>query len=253
MQAKSRGVPPTDEPPPASPPSRPVEPKPPTPPAPSFAPPPAPVIAEPPKPALVKAPQVEMPPPLSEIIKQGPAPVAETHEPPREPIQGRGGPEHQAIQKHIKSEAEQLGFRSTIEKPVLEGQASIDVWLERDSLTIACEISFTNTEDNESSKIIKCLKAGIPKFAMICVDEKKLQRIAAAISGNVEAELAARVQYFQPNPFIEYLKALPVEPPKKSVKIRRGYKIKHSQSSGSAEEQMAKEEAAIRAIAESMQ
>jgi len=226
--------------------------------------PPAPEIAELPKPVIAKAPQdavkekasipqVDSPPPLSDILKAVLAPVAETQEPPREQVQGRGGPHHQAIQKHIKDEAEKLGFRSTIEKPVLEGQASIDVWLERNDLVIACEISFTNTEDNESGKIIKCLKAGIPKFAMICVDEKKLRKIAEAISGKVEAGLAARVEYFQPNPFIEYLKTLPVEPPKKAEKIRRGYKVKHSKSTGLAEEQMAKEEAAIRAIAESMQ
>jgi hypothetical protein len=230
MLAKSRATPTPGEPPPTSPPSRPVEPKPPTAPAPTFT-----------------------PPPLSEILKAAPAPVVEIHEPPREQGQGRGGPEHQAIQKHIKAEAEKLGFRSTIEKPVLDGQGSIDVWLERNGLVIACEVSFTNTEDYESDKIIKCLKAGIPKFAMICTDEKKLRKIAAVIAGSVEAELAARVGYFQPDPFIEYLKSLPVEPPKKSVKIRRGYKVKHSTSTGSAEEQKAKEEAAIRAIADSMQ
>jgi hypothetical protein len=245
--AKSRTTPPDNEPPPTSPPSRPVEPKP----LPSPA--PAPVAAEPASPAIVKAPQVELPPLLSEILKAAPVPTVEIHEPPREQGQGRGGPEHQAIQKHIKEEAEKLGFRSTIEKPVLEGQASIDVWLERDGFIIACEVSFTNTEDNESSKIVRCLKAGIPKFAMICTDEKKLRKIAAAISGNIEAELAAKVGYFQPNQFIEYLKSLPVESPKKSETICRGYKVKHSHSSGSAEEQKAKEEAAIRAIAESMQ
>jgi hypothetical protein len=226
--------------------------------------PPALPITEPPKPAVAKAPQdavkekasiPQVPtPPLSEILKATPpVPAAEIQEPPRERGQGRGGPEHQAIQKRIKEEAEKLGFRSTIEKPVLEEQASIDVWLERDGLVIACEVSLTNTEDNESGKIIKCLKAGILKFAMICEDEKKLQKIAATISNKVEAELAARVEYFKPDPFIEYLKTLPVEPPKKSVKIRRGYKVKHSQSTGSTEEQKAKEEAAIRAIADSMQ
>jgi hypothetical protein len=231
MLAKSRATPASDEPPPTSTPSKPVEPKPPTA--------PAPVIAK--------------PPPFSEILKAAPAPVVEIHEPTREQGQGRGGREHQAIQKRIKDEAEKLGFRSIIEKPVLEGQASIDVWLERKSVVIACEVSFTNTEDNESSKIIKCLKGGIPKFVMICTDEKKLKNIESAISGGLDSELASRVEYFQPDPFIEYLKTLPVEPPKQSEKIRRGYKVKHSQSSGSTEEQMAKEEAAIRAIAESMQ
>ena len=246
MLAKSRATPPANDPPPTSPPNKPVEPKPPA------APTPAPVIAKPP-PANVQVPKVEMPPPYSDIVKSAPAPVVEIQEPPREQAQGRGGPEHQAIQKRIKDEAEKLGFRSIIEKPVLEGQASIDVWLERNSIVIACEVSFTNTEDNESSKIIKCLKGGIPKFVMICTDGKKLRKIAAAISGSLDSELAARVEYFQPDTFIEYLKTLPVEPPKKSEKIRRGYKVKHSQSSGSTEEQMAKEEAAIRAIAESMQ
>jgi hypothetical protein len=223
----------------------------------------APAFAEPPNPTIAKAPQeaanvktgvaqVDTPPPLSEILKAAPAPVAEIKEPPREQGQGRGGPEHQAIQKRIKEEAEKLGFRSTIEKPVLDGQASIDVWLERNGLVIACEVSFTNTEENESGKIIKCLKAGIPKFAMICTDVKKLQKIAKAISGNFEAELAARVEYFQPDPFIEYLRALPVEPPRKPEKIRRGYKVRHSISTDSAEEQKAKEETAIRVIADSM-
>ncbi len=235
-----------------------------------LAPPPSPKVAEAkisdvPKPTVAEkevppaaektaaAPPAFTPPPLADILKTAPAPVIEIQEPPREQGQGRGGLEHQAIQKRIKQEAEKLGFRSTIEKPVLEGQASIDVWLERNSLIIACEVSFTNTEDNESSKIIKCLKAGIPKFAMICTDERKLRKIAAAISSGLDSELASRVEYFQPDPFIEHIKTLPVEPPKKSEKIRRGYKIKHSHSTGSTEEQTAKEKAAIRAIAESMQ
>ena len=248
MLAKSRATPPADE--PAPPPGRPFAPKTPT--APAFTPPPAPVITESPTPTVAKAPQADLPPPLADILKAAPAPIAKTHEQPREPSPGRGGPEHQAIQKRIKEEAEKLGFRSIIEKPVLEGQASIDVWLERNGLIIACEVSFTNTEDNESGKIIRCLKGGIPKFVMICTDERKLRKIETVISSSVESELAARVEYFQPDPFIEYLKSLPVELPKKSEKIRRGYKVKHSQSSVSTEEQKAKEEAAIRAIAESM-
>ncbi|MDR3414380.1 MAG: type IV secretion system DNA-binding domain-containing protein [Formivibrio sp.] len=252
MLAKSRAKPTADEPPPTSGPKRAVEPKQPVAPAPSYTPPPAPVIAEPP-PTVVKTPQPDLPPPLADILKAAPSPIAVTHTQPREPRPGRGGPEHQAIQKRIKEEAEKLGFRSTIEKPVLEGQASIDVWLERNGLIIACEVSFTNTEDNESGKIIRCLKGGIPKFAMICTDEKKLRKIETAVFRSVEVEMASRVEYFQPDPFIEYLKSQPVEPAKKSEKIRRGYKVKHSQSSVSTEEQKAKEDAAIRAIAESMQ
>jgi len=219
-----------------------------TPPSKAVAPETQPITPAPPAPL---APSF-IPPPLSEILKAAPGPAVEIRKPERVHSQGRGGPEHVAVQKRIKAEAEALGFKGLIEERVLDGQAYIDVWLERKGLVIACECSFTNTEDYESRKIIRCLRAGIPRFAVICGDEKKLQEIAAVINGNVERELAARVGYFQLDPFIEYLKALPVEPPKKSERIRRGYKIKHSQSTGSEEEQKAKEEAAIRAIADTM-
>lgn len=231
VSGEQHGTPrPPDGPPATPPPKSPVEPKPPATPEPSLP----------------------LPPPLSEILKAAPAPVIEIPEPPRVHSQGRGGPEHKAVQKRIKAEAETLGFRSRIEEPVLDGQASIDVWLERSGLVIACECSFANTEDNESRKIIKCLRGGIPTIAVICENEKKLKDIAALITGAVEPELAARVLCFQLDRFIEYLKALPFKPPKKSEKIHRGYKAKHSYSNASAEEQKAKEEAAIRAIAETM-
>ena len=54
------------------------------------------------------------------------------------------------------------------------------------------------------------------------------------------------------DPFIAYLKSLPVETPKEQSRIRRGYKIKRVISQLSIAEQKEKEAAAIRAIAESM-
>jgi hypothetical protein len=166
---------------------------------------------------------------------------------------GRGGNQHQAIQKRIKEAAEKLGFRSIIEKPVLDGSGSVDLFLERDGQSIACEISVSTTIDHEVGNVAKCFKANLPQVAVICLDDERLEKIEAAVSGSLGSEQASSVHYFRPDPFIEYLKSLLVEPPKKSEKIRRGYKVKHSQSSSSIAEQKAKEEAAIRAIAESMQ
>ena len=165
---------------------------------------------------------------------------------------GRGGAQHQNIQKRIKEAAEKLGFRSVIEKPVLDGQGSVDLWLERTGLTIACEISISTTIDHEVGNVAKCLKAGVPTVAVICLDEERLRKIGAAVSGSLGSELAGRVEYFQPDPFIAHLKTLPANAPKEATTVRRGYKIKRVVSQVSTELQKGKEGAAVRAIADTM-
>ncbi len=167
---------------------------------------------------------------------------------------GRGGAQHQAIQQRIKREAEELGFRADIEKPLLEGQASADVWLDRDGQCIACEISITNTIDNEVRKIIRCLKAGISNVAVICLDEQKLRKMEAAISGSLGAELAQQVGYFHPDQFIASLKSLPRAIPEaeQTSQVRRGYKVKRVTAAGSPQEQKARDQQIIRVLRESM-
>ena len=171
-------------------------------------------------------------------------------EPPRD--LGRGGAQHQAIQKRIKEAAEELDFRSVIEKSVLDGQGSVDLWLERTGESIACEISISTTIDHEVGNVAKCLKAGVPKVAVICLDEERLRKIGKAVSGSLGAELAARVEYFQPDQFVAYLKAIPAKNPKEQTTVRRGYRIKRVVSEISMEQQKEKEASAIRAIADSM-
>jgi len=126
------------------------------------------------------------------------------------------------------------------------------LWLERPGQTIACEISISTTIDHEVGNAVKCLKAGILKVAMICLDEERLRKIAAAVSGSLGAELVARVEYFHPDQFIAHLKTIPAEIPKEQITVRRGYKIKRNVSDLSTEQQKEKEAAAIRAIADSM-
>jgi hypothetical protein len=238
MQAKSRGSPTPDEPP--------AKPAP-------FVPQPQPIrAAEAPSPPVVM-PQTSEPPKTSEIPKPKEQPVPTVkHEPPRD--LGRGGAQHQAIQKRIKEVAEELGFRSVIEKPVLDGQGSVDLWLERTGQSIACEISISTTIDHEVGNVAKCLKAGLPRAAVICLDEERLRKISNAVSGSLGAELAARVEYFQPDQFIAHLKTLPlpVAPTPAALKTCRGYKVKSSFSDLSPEEQKQREEMAIQSIAEAM-
>jgi len=167
---------------------------------------------------------------------------------------GRGGAQHQAIQQRIKQSAEKLGFRSVIEKQILDGQGSVDLLLERSDETIACEISISTTIDHEVGNVVKCLKAGFPKVAVICLEKVRLRKIGAAVAGSLGSEMAARVMYSQPDPFIAHLQTLapPIPKAPAAPETRRGYTIKRSVTKLPLEEQKQREEAAIRSIAESM-
>jgi hypothetical protein len=235
MMVKSRETVPTVA-LPTSPPAKPVEELPKAAEVPIAAEPPAIVEIKPPVVAEIQKEKVEAPP-----IK---------HEPPRD--LGRGGAQHQAIQQRIKQVAEELGFRSVIEKTVLDGLGSVDLWLERPGQTIACEISISTTIDHEVRNVAKCLKAGVPKVMVICLDDERLQKIGNAVSGSLGAESAARVEYFQPDPFIAYLKTLKPPEPQASETEYGGYKIKRSIPKLSAQEQQQKEDIANRVMADTM-
>jgi hypothetical protein len=108
---------------------------------------------------------------------------------------GRGGAQHQAIQKRIKQAAEALGFRSTIEKELPESKRSVDLFLERADQIIACEISITTTVDHEVGNVLKCIEAGHLHIAVICINADHLHKIKIAVGGTLGPEAAARVGY----------------------------------------------------------
>ena len=112
----------------------------------------------------------------------------------------------------------------------------------------------STTTDHEVGNVAKCLKAGFPNVAVICVDEDRLRKIAVAVAGSLGAEMAARVTYSQPDQFIAQLKPLLQAPPEaeRPLEKRRGYMVKRSVSKLTPEEQKRHEEAGIRSIAEAM-
>ena len=191
-------------------------------------------------------PQVAEPPKFSEI------PKAEVVAVRKDRDLGRGGAQHQAIQHRIKQAAEELGFRSVIEKPVLDGQGSVDLFLERTGQAIACEISISTTIDHEVGNVTKCLEAGVPKVAVICLDDERLRKISNAVAGSLGSEAASRVSYYLPDQFIADLKALKPPTPQASETQYGGYKIKRSIPKLSAQEQQQKEDIANRVMADTM-
>ncbi len=217
---------------------------------------PEPKAAERPKVTGSKEEQAPVAPPVAAAPEVAPAPKppeeAESSPPP--PDLGRGGAQHKAIQRRVKEAAEALGFHSVIEKEVLEGKGSVDLLLVRESKSIACEISLSTSVDHEVGNVSKCLKAGFPSVAVICLSEDRLEKIRAAVVGSLGKETTGGVVFFLPDEFIAHLQSLPLPKPPtpQGPKIIKGYKVKHKVAKTPLADQKQSEAASISSIADYM-
>jgi len=171
---------------------------------------------------------------------------------------GRGGETHKAIQERIQREAHMLGFFAAVERQLAErSNEAADLVLRRGDLAIAVEITVTTTTDHEFGNVRKCLSAGFTHVAVVSPNTERLKAIGEAVNAGLDAALRGRVTYHTPDEFISELRkfsdSAPVaeaEPP--TQRTTRGFKITRHIPDVSPEERKAKEEAAIRLIAETM-
>jgi len=127
-------------------------------------------------PEPIVKPEVIAPPPMLEAVV------------PEVPEQtGRGGTVHVKIQNMIKSIANQYGWKADLEYQVYNG--AVDVWLQREGLSIACEINVTTGTDYERQNINKCLNAGADEVWLICDDQSKLLEIGETFKDTVNVFL----------------------------------------------------------------
>ena len=211
-------------------------------------------------PALETVPQAEIKPSAPQAAQAAQPPLEEKKEakpPTPTPDMGRGGAQHQAIQQRLKAVAEGLGFRATVEKPVLDGQGSIDLTLEKPGHAIACEINVTSTIDYEVGNASKCLKAGFARVAVICPNADRLLRLAEAMKGCFSPDQVSRIGFYSPDDFISYLQTATIEEtptgtPAPTEERRRGYKVKRSFVQLSPEDAKAREDSALKMLAEKM-
>lgn len=223
---------------------------------------PKPERVKPPKPSEPTPPTVTPPAPsipLTSSEKEpshSPTPVVTTTSPASTPRDlGRGGVQHKAIQQRLKSGAEELGFRAVIEKEVLNGAGSIDLVLEKGSIRFACEITITTTIDQEVGNAQKCIRAGFDRIAIISTTPERLQKLSAAISNSLGPEAFARVSFYLPDDFLVYLRSLENKPDPataSAIPPEGTFKVKRNLVRLGAQELKAREEEAIRLIAESM-
>ncbi len=120
------------------------------------------------------------------------APAQETKELNREPLPGRGGAEHKRLQQYVKKLGEKHGFKATIEKRIGDGTGHVDVALERDGLSFACEIAVNSTAVQEFKNIKKCLDAGFDEVLCVSSDNKFLAKL---LDAEKEASFKEGAQY----------------------------------------------------------
>ncbi len=215
---------------------------------------------EPEEPVERPAPQPEAAPVQERQPVAGPAPAPKRPAAPKLEAQaaqptapGVGGVQHKTVQSRVRAAAESLGFLVEVEKEVLGGAGQIDLALSRGGLSIACEVTVTTTVDHEVGNVAKCAQAGFMRIAVVGLSARKLADIEEAVARSLGAGVAALVGYYLPDAFIEHLGALPPpEPAEPEVKTVKGYKVKTTAPKLTPEEAKAKEEAALRLIADAM-
>ena len=148
---------------------------------------------------------------------------------PRSPVApsplGRGGPQHIYLQNLIKRWADSRGWKVTIEKEILGGLGSTDVALEREGVTVACEITVASTPEQELGNVQKCLAGGFKYVVVASPEQKILNRARRAIFPNLEDAHRERVHFLTPEELFAFLEEREAETVSTEETIK-GYKVR---------------------------
>ncbi len=111
----------------------------------------------------------------------------------------------------IKRWGETKGYRATVEKPILDGLGSVDVALEKEGSSVACEISVTSTVEQEVGNIQKCLVAGFEHVVLVSSDKKVLSETREAMVTLLSTDQMKRVRYLSPEQLFAFIESLAVK------------------------------------------
>jgi excisionase family DNA binding protein len=123
-------------------------------------------------------------------------------------LPGRGGEQHKYLQQLIKRWAEGRGYEVTIEKPILDGLGSVDVALEKENRSIACEISVTTNADHEIRNVQKCLAAGFDEVILISSEKKVLTSVRHALVSALSTAQYRQVKFVTPEEAFSFIDGL---------------------------------------------
>ena len=133
--------------------------------------------------------------------------------------------EHRYLQMLIKRMAESRGYKALIEQTTPDGLGRVDVSLERNGNTIACEVSIATEIEWEIHNIEKCLNAGYALVVACSNEKKRLDNISKKIEGSFDNLLKSRILIFTPEELFLYLdKEIAKEV--STEKRMKGYRVK---------------------------
>jgi excisionase family DNA binding protein len=155
-------------------------------------------------------------------LKVSPSKPPESRKQPQEKKQpyvltyerARGTKQHRETQRIIGQIAETYGFRSQIEKTVLDGTSAVDVSLEKAGLKIACEVSVTTSAAWESRNVLKCLKAGYDRVIVVASHPKNIPGLTAKIRAAVPVIEQEKIKILTLADFLGFLREIgsPADP-----------------------------------------
>jgi hypothetical protein len=125
---------------------------------------------------------------------------------------GKGGQLHKFIQQMIRQWGEEAGFRASVEKKIGDGNETVDVVLEKDGLSVACEISVTTPVDYEMGNLGKCLKAGFGHVFIVSSEVEKLKSLHEAAKIAFGDTALCAVKFVAPQDVFAFLNAKGASP-----------------------------------------
>ena len=168
------------------------------------------------------------------------------------PSPGVGGKEHRYLQQLVNQFALDRGFRTTVEKEVLDGGGRVDVSLELGEVDVACEISVTSTPEQELGNVQKCLRAGYTSVCVIASQRKRLKAIQSYVARHLEAEESERVSFLLPAEIEEHLDRIAANA-QAQEDMERGYKVKVTYSAVEAGDAAARRKELAKIVGRSIQ
>jgi hypothetical protein len=136
---------------------------------------------------------------------------------------GRGGAQHRYLQELIRRWGEANGWRATVERRILDGLGSIDVALEKDNYTVACEVSVSSTVEYELGNIRKSLAAGFQSVISIVPEMRARQKLSQAVAASIDASNVEQVKVMTLEELFCYLGS--IEGRKTIDNVSKGYRV----------------------------
>jgi hypothetical protein len=152
-------------------------------------------------------------------------------------VQKKEESQHRYLQTLIKKMAEARGFKATLETATPDGLGKVDVLLEKDTFSIACEVSVTTDANWELHNIEKCLTAGYSSVITCVTDKKVGSALLKKIHATFSKEQLEKVKVFEPEALFTYLDSINLnESPVATETTYKGYRVKVNYDSVNEEE-----------------